>query len=52
VVKQIQGGSGLGLYLAQQIAKAHKGDIVIESEGLGKGSVFTVAIPSSGKYPN
>ncbi len=46
------GGSGLGLYLAQQIAKAHKGDIVIESEGLGKGSVFTVAIPSSGKYPN
>ncbi|MDQ5931227.1 MAG: hypothetical protein QG674_393, partial [Patescibacteria group bacterium] len=46
------GGSGLGLYLAQQIAKAHKGDILIDSEGLGKGSVFTVAIPSSGKYPN
>ncbi len=46
------GGSGLGLYLAQQIAKAHKGDILIDSEGLGKGSVFTVAIPSSGTYPN
>lgn len=46
------GGSGLGLYLAQQIAKAHKGDIVIDSEGLGKGSVFTVSIPSTGSYPN
>jgi signal transduction histidine kinase len=46
------GGSGLGLYLAQQIAKAHKGDIVIESEGLGKGSTFIVSIPASGSYPN
>lgn len=42
------GGSGLGLYLAKQIAIAHKGDIVIESEGLGKGSTFKVHIPASG----
>lgn len=41
------GGSGLGLYLAKEIAKAHKGDIVIDSEGLGKGSVFTVMLPLS-----
>jgi signal transduction histidine kinase len=46
------GGSGLGLYLAQQIARAHKGDITIESEGLGKGSSFIVTLPASGTYPN
>ena len=40
------GGSGLGLYLAKQIAIAHKGDVVIESEGLGKGSVFKVVLPT------
>ncbi len=46
------GGSGLGLYLAQQIARAHKGDIVIESDGLGKGSSFIVTLLASGSYPN
>ncbi len=40
------GGSGLGLYLAREIARAHKGDIVIESAGLGKGSTFKVILPS------
>lgn len=39
------GGSGLGLYLAQEIVKAHKGEIVIDSEGLGKGSTFSVVLP-------
>jgi signal transduction histidine kinase len=39
------GGSGLGLYLAQEIIKAHKGEILIESEGLGKGSTFSVILP-------
>jgi two-component system phosphate regulon sensor histidine kinase PhoR len=39
------GGSGLGLYLAQEIVKAHGGEIVIDSEGLGKGSTFSVMLP-------
>ena len=39
------GGSGLGLYLAQEIVNAHKGRIVVESKGLGKGSTFSVIIP-------
>ncbi len=46
------GGSGLGLYLAQQIAQAHKGHVTIESDGLGKGSKFVVTLPASGNYPN
>lgn len=44
--KMNTGGSGLGLYLAKQIAIAHKGDVIIESEGLGKGSTFKVVIPA------
>ncbi len=48
--KMNTGGSGLGLYLAREIARAHKGDIVIESEGLGKGSVFKAVIPAAGAH--
>lgn len=33
-------GSGLGLYLAKEIAKAHNGDVGVESEGPQKGSTF------------
>jgi signal transduction histidine kinase len=40
------GGSGLGLSLAVAIARAHRGDIAVEST-LGKGSVFTLRLPES-----
>lgn len=38
-------GSGLGLYLVRQLARAVGGDVVAESPGLGKGSVFRVTFP-------
>jgi signal transduction histidine kinase len=38
-------GSGLGLYLAQQIAKIHRGKLDAESKGRGKGAVFTLTLP-------
>ncbi len=37
-------GSGLGLYLAKEIVRAHDGKVWIESEGLGKGSTFFVEL--------
>jgi len=38
-------GSGLGLYIAKEFIKAHRGEIWAESEGLGKGSTFYVKLP-------
>jgi signal transduction histidine kinase len=37
-------GNGLGLSLAQSIAKAHGGEITVESS-IGKGSRFTITLP-------
>lgn len=38
-------GTGLGLYWAQQIAQLHRGKIIAASEGIGRGSVFTLYLP-------
>ena len=37
-------GTGLGLYVAREIVKAHGGEIWAESEGEGKGSRFYVKL--------
>ncbi|MDT8287630.1 MAG: HAMP domain-containing sensor histidine kinase, partial [Elusimicrobiales bacterium] len=38
-------GWGLGLSIAQEVVRAHKGDIGATSLGLGKGSTFYFKIP-------
>jgi len=38
-------GSGLGLTIAQAIVADHGGTITAYSDGLGKGSRFTIALP-------
>jgi signal transduction histidine kinase len=38
------GGTGLGLYIARGIAKAHGGKIDVQSE-LGIGSTFSLILP-------
>jgi signal transduction histidine kinase len=44
-IKAHTGGSGIGLYVAKEIMKAHKGDVWAESDGLSKGSIFYIKIP-------
>ncbi|MBI3115476.1 MAG: GAF domain-containing sensor histidine kinase, partial [Candidatus Kerfeldbacteria bacterium] len=38
-------GSGLGLFIAKRIMEGHRGRIWVESEGQGKGSTFSFALP-------
>ena len=40
-------GSGLGLYISQEIARIHGGNIKVESEGRNKGSSFYITLPKN-----
>jgi signal transduction histidine kinase len=42
-------GMGIGLYMAKEIVDRHDGEIYAESEGVGKGSTFTIQLPLSGR---
>lgn len=39
------GGMGIGLTIARDIVRAHGGDLVASSPGLGAGATFTVSLP-------
>ncbi len=39
-------GTGLGLYIAKQMMDAHQGSILASSPGKGKGSTFTIELPT------
>ena len=44
-ISRKQGGLGLGLAVARHLVELHGGTITAESEGLGKGSMFSVDLP-------
>lgn len=40
-------GMGIGLFMAREIIERHGGEISVESEGVGKGSVFSIKLPQA-----
>ncbi len=44
------GGTGLGLYMVEQVVRFHKGKIAAQSDGVGKGAQFTLSLPR--QYPS
>lgn len=47
--KSIKEGLGIGLWLTENLVKAHSGSIEAKSEGTGRGSEFIVRLPLSDK---
>ena len=47
VVGRSEGGLGIGLAVAKTLVEMHGGSITAASQGLGKGSRFTVVVPRS-----
>jgi signal transduction histidine kinase/CheY-like chemotaxis protein len=46
-IDRSQGGLGIGLALSQELARLHGGLVQAHSDGLGKGSTFTLRLPAS-----
>lgn len=40
-----ESSTGLGLFIVKKIIDMHDGEVSIHSDGLGKGTVFTIALP-------
>lgn len=38
-------GTGLGLYLCRQMIRAHNGEVIAQSEGIGHGAEFIINLP-------
>jgi signal transduction histidine kinase len=48
---RVSGGAGLGLYISRELVNSHGGEIEVTSTE-GKGSTFTVRLPSADRHPD
>jgi signal transduction histidine kinase/ActR/RegA family two-component response regulator len=46
ILSRSQGGLGLGLAIVKSLVEAHGGAVCARSDGLGKGSTFTIVLPA------
>jgi PAS domain S-box-containing protein len=46
-----QGGMGIGLTLVRRLVELHEGSVSAESEGIGRGSRFTIKLPACEQSP-
>jgi two-component system, sensor histidine kinase len=50
-LERSQGGLGVGLTLVRRLVELHGGSVSAASEGHGRGSTFTIALPCAGPPP-
>jgi PAS domain S-box-containing protein len=50
-VEREAGGLGIGLAIARNLVREHGGEILAESDGLGRGSRFTIRLPRAVSRP-
>ncbi|MGY3266980.1 PAS domain S-box protein [Lysobacter sp. HA35] len=51
-LERAQGGLGIGLALARRLVDMHGGTVTAHSDGLGRGSTFTVCLPLAPDLPD
>lgn len=52
VLERSQGGLGIGLTLVKKLTELHDGSVTVYSDGVGKGTTFTVTLPLLDEVPD